>query len=375
MRNNSSHAMFPSATHDEQALQNYIKSLRVHSTRGFHTGNKSLLKSKIEPELRRKSGNRMPSRKDVREALSKEEHNKWWSAMVRTTQEMLYDSVGPSIERQLPALVTKAKKLRGKRGTLTLDDRIATPPYLAAVDMHCKPGSYQQQLSDDDVFPGAEFDRTFRLYSMGGLGPNLDDGGRTLINWVKAKFPNLKPKRILDLGCTVGHSTLPYCDAFGKNVEVHAIDTAAPCLRYGHARAVAMGKEVHFRQADAEDLPFADGHFDLIVSHALMHETSTKAIRGIYKEAYRLLAPGGVMAHIDGITPHNLYEKYYSEWMSHYNNEPYLGTVQDEDFDGILAQAGFAKAKSFVDQTEPNLKPRAQDDKPVVTYIVVAGQK
>jgi ubiquinone/menaquinone biosynthesis C-methylase UbiE len=106
-----------------------------------------------------------------------------------------------------------------------------------------------------------------------------------------------------------------------------------------------------------------------------MHETSTKAIRGIYKEAHRLLAPGGVMAHLDGITPNNLYEKYYSEWMAHYNNEPYLGTVQDEDFEGILAQAGFAKAKSFVDTTEPNLKPRAQDDKPVVTYIVVAGQK
>jgi SAM-dependent methyltransferase len=374
MRNNSDHAMFPEASHDEQALQNYIKSLRVHSTRGFHGGNKALL-SKIEPELRRKSGNRLPSRKDVRVELAKEEHNRWWSAMVRTTQEMLYDSVGPSIERQLPALVKKAKALKGKRGSLKLDDRIKVPPYLAAVDMHCKPGSYQQELSDDDVFPGAEFDRTFRLYSMGGLGPNLDDGGWTLIKWLKAKFPNLKPKRILDLGCTVGHSTLPYCEAFGKGVEVHAIDVAAPCLRYGHARAVAMGKDVHFRQANAEELPFPDGHFDLIVSHALMHETSKKAIRRIYKEAYRLLAPGGVTAHLDGITPHDLYEKYYSEWMSHYNNEPYLGTVQDEDFEGILAQAGFAKDKSSVTFTEPNLKPRAVDDKPVATYIVVAGQK
>jgi ubiquinone/menaquinone biosynthesis C-methylase UbiE len=375
MRNNSSHAMFPSATHDEQALQNYIKTLRVHATRGFHGGNKKLLASGIEADLRRRAGNRIPNRADVRKALAKEDHNKWWSAMVRTTQEMLYDTVGPSIERQLPELVKKAKTLRGKRGSLTLDPSVKTPPYLAAVDMHCKPGSYQQELSDDDVFPGAEFDRTFRLYSMGGLGSNLDDGGWTLIKWLKAKFPGLKPKRILDLGCTVGHSTLPYCEAFGKNVEVHAVDTAAPCLRYGHARTIAMGKDVHFLQADAEHLPYPDGHFDLIVSHALMHETSTKAIRGIYKEAHRLLAPGGVMAHLDGITPNNLYEKYYSEWMAHYNNEPYLGTVQDEDFEGILAQAGFAKAKSFVDTTEPNLKPRAQDDKPVVTYIVVAGQK
>ncbi|MDX2222943.1 MAG: class I SAM-dependent methyltransferase [Rhodospirillaceae bacterium] len=375
MRNNSTHAMFPDATHDEQALQNYIKTLRVFSTRNFHRGNKALLNARIEPALRRKSGNKMPARKDVREALAREELNQWWSAMVRTTQEMLYDSVGPSIERQLPELTARAKRLRGKRGSLTLDPAVKVPPYLAAVDMHCKPGSYQQELGEDDVFPGAEFDRTFRLYSMGGLGPDLDDQGRTLIKWLKAKFPDFKPRRVLDLGCTVGHSTLPYCDAFGKNVEVHAIDVAAPCLRYGHARAVAMGKDVHFRQANAETLPFPDAHFDLVVSHALMHETSTKAIRAIYREAHRVLAPGGVMAHLDGIMPHDLYEKYYSEWMAHYNNEPFLGTVQDEDFAGICKQAGFKPEKTFVDWTTPALKPRATDDNVVVEYIIVAGQK
>ncbi|MCB2106147.1 MAG: methyltransferase domain-containing protein [Rhodobacteraceae bacterium] len=375
MRNNSTHEMFPEATHDEQSLQNYIKSLRVFATRGFHGGNKAVFEAKVAPALRRKTGAKMPSRKAMREAMDKEEHNQWWSAVMRNTQEMLYDSVGPSIERQLPALVKKAKTLRNKRGSLKLDSKIKVPPYLAAVDMHCKPGSYQQELGDDDVFPGAEFDRTFRLFSMGGLGPNLDDQGWTAIKWIKKKFPKLKPKRILDLGCTVGHSTLPYCDGFGAGVEVHAIDVAAPCLRYGHARAVAMGKDVHFRQADAEHLPFPDEHFDLVVSHALMHETSKKAIRQIYKEAYRVLRPGGVLTFLDGITPNNPYEKFYAEWMAHYNNEPYLGTVQDEDFKAICAQAGFKPSKVIVEQTAPNLKPRATDEKIVFQYIIVAAQK
>lgn len=367
MRNNSSHAMFPEANHDEQALQSYIKSLRVHATRGFHRGNKAIIAEMAPPEN--------VHRTTLRKELAKTTHNKWWSAMVRTTQEMLYDSVGPSIERQLPTLVKKAKALKGKRGSLTLDPTIKIPPYLNAVDMHCKPGSYQQELTDDDVFPGAEFDRTYRLYSMGGLGPNLDGAGRLLIGWLKEKFPKLKPKRVLEMGCTVGHSALPYCDAFGKGVEVHAIDVAAPCLRYGHARAVAMKKDVHFRQADAEHLPFPDGYFDLIVSHALLHETSKKGSRQIFREAYRLLTPGGVMAHLDAITPNDRYEKYYSEWMAHYNNEPYLGTVQDEDFEGMLAQAGFAKDKSYVSEASPDAPPNASDDKVVVTYAVIAGQK
>ncbi|MSO99243.1 MAG: class I SAM-dependent methyltransferase [Rhodospirillaceae bacterium] len=375
MRNNSNHAMFPEATHDEQALQSYIKSLRVHTARNFHDGNKKILAERIEPQLRRKTKGRMPNRKQVREAFMQEEYHRWWSAMLRTTQEMLYDSVGPTIERQLPQLLEKAKALKGKRGSMTLDPSITTPLYLAAVDMHCKPGSYQQELMDDDVFPGAEFDRTFRLYSMGGLGPNLDDGGWTLIAWLKNRFPKLSPKRILDLGCTVGHSTLPYCDAFGTDVEVHAVDTAAPCLRYGHARAVSMEKDVHFRQANAEHLPYPDNHFDLVVSQALMHETSKKAIRNIYKECFRVLKPGGIMAHQDGITPNDLYEKFYSEWMAHNNNEPYLGTVQDEDFDGILAQAGFGKSKRIISSSKPVYRRHEDDDAPVQEYIVVAAQK
>jgi len=374
MRNNSTHGMFPDATHDEQAQQNYIKSLRVFASQNFHNGNKDLLFNKILPEKAVKDPAHDLSRREIREALGKEPHNQWWGSMLRSTQEMLYATVGPSIDRQLPELCDKAKQLRGKLGSLTLDENLNVPRYATAVDYHCKPGNYHTERMDEDVFAGAEFDRTFRLYSMGGLGPNLDDGGHTLIAWLKQHYPDFKPRRILDMGCTVGHSTLPYAEHFPE-AEVHAIDVAAPCLRYGHARAVAMGQAVHFSQQAAEDTNFEDGSFDLIVSHALMHETTRKAIREIYKECYRLLAPGGVMAHMDGITPNDVYEKYYSEWMAHYNNEPYLGTVQDEDFEGICRQAGFADDNVTLGEARPQFQMHDSDSKPVNVYLVVSGRK
>jgi hypothetical protein len=37
MQNNSTHAMFPDATHDEQAMQSFIKTLRVHVLREFQS--------------------------------------------------------------------------------------------------------------------------------------------------------------------------------------------------------------------------------------------------------------------------------------------------------------------------------------------------
>ncbi len=374
MRNNSDHSMFPEATAEEQAQQNFVKSLRVFASRNFHAGNKELLRTKILPEQRERTGSTAMGRRDVRLALSGEPHNQWWSAMMRTTQEMLYDTVGPSIERQLPELCEKAKAMRGKAGSLRLNPDIKVPRYAAAVDYHCKPGNYHTERMADDVFAGAEFDRTFRLYSMGGLGPNLDDGGHTLIAWMKAHFPDFKPTRILDMGCTVGHSTGAYCMHFPQ-AEVHAIDVAAPCLRYGHARAVAMDYPIHFSQQVAEHTDFDDQSFDLIVSHALMHETTHKAIREIYAECYRLLEPGGLMIHLDGITPTDLYEKYYSEWMAHYNNEPYLGTVQDEDFEEICTQAGFAPEQITIGPAAPQFRLHEDDSKPVNVYLAVCGRK
>lgn len=46
----------------------------------------------------------------------------------------------------------------------------------------------------------------------------------------------------------------------------------------------------------AASLHHADGHFDPIVSHVLLNETSGRAVRDIRRECYRLLAPCGVMA-------------------------------------------------------------------------------
>jgi SAM-dependent methyltransferase len=374
MQNNSSHAMFPDATHDEQSMQSFIKTLRVHVLREFEGAGRAILETQIEPALRQANGGGAPTRKQMRDAFAEFPQHRRWSAMLRVTQEMLYDTVGPSIERQLPELIDKARALWGQQGDLVLDPALKIPRYLTAVDIHCKPGSYQQELVADDVFAGAEFDRTYRLYSMGVNGPDLDAAGWNLIAWIKRQYPDLRPKRILDMGCTVGHSTLPYAQAFGDEVEVHAIDVAAPCLRYGHARAVAMGRRVFFSQQNAEHTNFADGSFDLVVSHLLMHETSRVALHNIFAETRRLLAPGGVMAHSDGIRPKDLYSKYYAEWMAHFNNEPYLGSVQDVDFTALCGNVGFDPEVCIIDDA-PLRRP--QDDsgaEPRSSFLVASAR-
>jgi len=70
-------------------------------------------------------------------------------------------------------------------------------------------------------------------------------------------------QRLLDVAAGNGNATLA---AARRGCEVVSTDYVGALLRRGQARAEAEGLQVQFREADAEDLPFADGAFDAVVS-------------------------------------------------------------------------------------------------------------
>ena len=183
---------------------------------------------------------------------------------------------------------------------------------------------------------------------MGRMGPFNNDMGASQCAHIKEKYPDLKPKRILDLGCAVGHSTLPYVDAF-PDAEIYAIDIAAPMLRYAHTRAESLGKKVHFSQQNAEKLDFKDGYFDLIVSHIFLHETSAKALKNSLSECYRLLSDRGLMVHSETPPYKDMdeYEAFILDWDTYNNNEPFWGYIHDLDIEDMVSDAGFDPTNTF----------------------------
>lgn len=178
---------------------------------------------------------------------------------------------------------------------------------------------------------------------MGRLGPMNDRCGTILSTFVHEQFPRLGPRRILDIGCGVGHSTLPYVAAFPE-AEIHGIDVSAPMLRYARARARALRATVHFAQQNAEATGYPDASFDLIVSHIMLNETSARALRRIMAEGRRLLRPGGLMLHAEGtgFRGKSLIDQYLADWDTHFNGEPFIGALHDTDLTEVLRQAGFA---------------------------------
>ena len=70
-------------------------------------------------------------------------------------------------------------------------------------------------------------------------------------------------ERVLDVAAGNGNATLAAARRFA---EVTSTDYVTALLEKGRARAAAEGLQVVFRAADAEDLPFEDGSFDVALS-------------------------------------------------------------------------------------------------------------
>lgn len=68
---------------------------------------------------------------------------------------------------------------------------------------------------------------------------------------------------VLDIAAGNGNATLAAARRFAN---VTSTDYVPALLRKGEARAVAEGLEVNFQVADAEDLPFDDESFDVVLS-------------------------------------------------------------------------------------------------------------
>jgi 2-polyprenyl-3-methyl-5-hydroxy-6-metoxy-1,4-benzoquinol methylase len=350
------HSLLVDEDHDEEAREYFAMDLAGYLAREVQPGTRKLFDTRVDPAFRRQH-QRAPNRTETRKALLRQPYYQMWSSLKRTDQEILFDAVGEAVEHQLGGMIARSKKpARKTGGSLKLDPKVKAPRYLTAVDIHCMPGNYTGDLGDNDVSAGAIFDRGLFLYGRGGLGPQSDDMGASVCAWLKKAHPGFAPKTILEMGCSIGGNLLPYARQYPK-AKVHAIDVGTSILRYGHARAEELGVPVHFSQQNAEHTNFADGSFDLIVSHLLTHETSLSGYRNIMRECFRLLRPGGMMLHTETewSTETDPYNQSILDWETHYNAEPFKTKLDTLAFPAEAAKAGFTKSKAFVAKT-PSLR-------------------
>ncbi len=339
-------------TRDELAAQGFTSSLRGYLLNDMAAGLKRHFETDIAPRLAAPADDS----RAVHAALKPDTLFRFYSALRIGAQDMVWASVGDAVARDAAALTGKAAALSADRsragGTLRLDPGLAVPRNVAALDVHRMPGGY---AAGDDVTAGAVYDNGLSVFSFGLMGKNLDDIGESSAFWLKAKHPGFAPADILDLGCSVGHQTLPWKRAYPE-AHVTGIDVAAPCLRYAHGRAQSQGVTCDFVQADATALPWPDASFDLVYSSMFLHELPLKDIRRVFAEARRVLRPGGLLLHYE-LPPNSqlsAYDGFYLDWDCWYNNEPYYKGYRDQEPAELCAAASFP-ADGFFQTVVPSL--------------------
>jgi 2-polyprenyl-3-methyl-5-hydroxy-6-metoxy-1,4-benzoquinol methylase len=335
------HALLSRPTTDELGRESFLASMRQFLVTELYSGNEVAYRQRQVPEFTARHGRPPQTYREVKSVMDGDPYFRAFSLLNRATQELLWDTVGESIERQIPTLREAAAAIPPAGGSLVLAPDMELPDYYTKVDVHVMPGSFHKEIAEDDVYAGAVYDRGVYLYAYGGLGPDNAGLGQATLGCVERRFPDLKPLRILDMGCGCGMSTLPFAAAYPA-AEITAVDLAAPMLRYGHGRAESLGVPIHFRQASAADTGLEPDSFDLIVSTIMLHEMPQKTSRQVIAECHRLLKPGGVMVHNDLVGwPTDPFQEFMAEWNVHHNNEVFERGSGTLDFRAACADAGF----------------------------------
>lgn len=345
-----SHKMTIDMTRDERARRDFVSTLRGHVLVDMADAMHQQYHQDIAPKYERVNGKAPESGPEVHKLMKEEDYFRFYSSIRYNAQEMVWRSVVPAVDRQLEGLTEKAKALSASKvgGSLTLDPSLELPRTVTSLDVHLAPGCYHSEYIDNDVAAGAVYDQGLNVFSANLMGEDLCDIGDSMSAFAKVRFEDLKPERILDMGCTIGHNTLPWAKTY-PDAEVHAIDVAAPSLRYAHARAQALGLPVHFRQMNATKLDYPDNHFDVVFNSMFLHELPVKDIRACLKEAYRVLKPGGMLLTME-LPPNDQsapYDSFYLDWDCYYNQEPFYKAFRDQNYRELVTNAGFAEDQYF----------------------------
>jgi SAM-dependent methyltransferase len=148
-------------------------------------------------------------------------------------------------------------------------------------------------------------------------------------------------------GCGTGFLTF---ELAARGHHVIGVDFAPSMLAEARRKAAARGASVRFEEADAEQLPFPPGSFDLAISRHLLWTLSHPD--AAIDEWIRVLRPGGRLVVVDGqfdagaAPPSSENARTSQEYAAIGDQLPFLGGRPREDIETLLKAHGLVNVGS-----------------------------
>jgi ubiquinone/menaquinone biosynthesis C-methylase UbiE len=162
---------------------------------------------------------------------------------------------------------------------------------------------------------------------------------------------------VLDLGSGAGFDCFLAANKVGKNGKVIGIDMTAEMI--GKARENARKnnyKNVEFRLGDIESLPVEDNSVDIVISNCVINLSPDKP--KVFKEAFRVLKPGGRMMVSDIVLLKELPD-FIRNYVSAYVG-CLSGAIKKEEYIKIIKTTGFQDVR-IIDENIFPIKYMAND--------------
>lgn len=123
---------------------------------------------------------------------------------------------------------------------------------------------------------------------------------RAVKGYLLGEIALASPRRVLDVGCGSG-TLVVQLGRSHPGFDIHGLDGDPQMLSRAETKAARAGARINFREGLAQQLPYADDAFDLVVSSLFFHHLETAVKETAAREIRRVLKPAGVFLLADWV--------------------------------------------------------------------------